>query len=127
MQCDCDTIGAHRSARRDPTCTDTMTDRQATHTVSPSELAEAIGRSPSTVRRWIREGYIKAMQLGSEYRITKADANAWCKSRGGGLLYPDAGIGEVPDEGEDADVSLDGNTDAAEGEPGDEGGDDADN
>jgi len=86
----------------------------ATHTISPSELADAIGRSPGTVRRWIRNGYIKAMKLGGEYRITKADANAWCQSRGGGLLYPEAGVGEVPDDADDAD--LDNLDDETEGD-----------
>jgi excisionase family DNA binding protein len=83
-----------------------MTDTEATHTISPTELGDAIGRSPDTVRRWIRRGYIRAIQLGSSYRISKADANAWWRDQGGGLLYPDHGIGELPEDEDGPDEAI---------------------
>lgn len=71
-------------------------DRQ---TLTPTELAHEIGKAPKTVRRYLRRGYIKAVKLGGKWRISKADANAWWRERGGGLLFPEAGVGEVPADG----------------------------
>ncbi len=34
-------------------------------------VAEQLGRSPGTVRDWIRRGELDAYQLGKEYRITR--------------------------------------------------------
>lgn len=84
-------------------------------TVTTRELANDVDRKPQTVQKWIREGYIKAVRLGHEYRIAKADVNAWWRSRGGGLLYPDAGIGEVPDNDADPNIDTDLDDEPADG------------
>ena len=35
------------------------------------DVAELFGRSPTTVRTWIREGRLEAYRFGREYRITR--------------------------------------------------------
>lgn len=95
--------------------TETEDDRA---TVTTRELAQDVGRQPSTVQKWIREGYLYAVTVGREYRISKADANAWWQSRGGGLLYPEAGIGEVPDDADEAQIQPPADADG--GDPDDE-------
>jgi len=60
--------------------------RPVTYTVA--EVAEIVDRDPATVRRWIRNGYLDAVRIGREYRISAADLNAWWRERGGGKLVP---------------------------------------
>ncbi len=36
-----------------------------------TDVAEQLGRSPGTVRDWIRRGELEAYQLGKEYRVTR--------------------------------------------------------
>jgi excisionase family DNA binding protein len=45
---------------------------------SVRELAEYLGRSPSTIRDWLRRGeFPGAYKLGREWRIPKADVEAF--------------------------------------------------
>jgi len=44
---------------------------------SPQEIAELLSISPETIRSWIRSGKLKAIQLGSIYRITAKQINAF--------------------------------------------------
>lgn len=64
-----------------------MQEMQATLTVK--QLAEVLQKSPNTVSRWVREGYIPAAMLGGQYRISIADLNVWWQSRGGHMLFDD--------------------------------------
>lgn len=36
---------------------------------SPAEIAEALNVSPGTVRRWIREGSLRALLVGGQWRV----------------------------------------------------------
>lgn len=56
------------------------------------ELAEATGLSNVTIRRAIDSGQLRAAQGGSRapYRISRSDAEAWWRRRGGGALFGDS-------------------------------------
>lgn len=43
---------------------------------SPDEVAELLGLHVRTVRRFIREGKVRASQVGRQYRIAEADLGA---------------------------------------------------
>jgi excisionase family DNA binding protein len=55
------------------------------------ELAAIANMHPLTIRRAIGAGELKAASNGAKghYRITRADANAWWKGRGGSDLFPE--------------------------------------
>ncbi len=55
------------------------------------ELAAITNMHPLTIRRAIAAGELKAASNGAKghYRITRADANAWWKGRGGSDLFPE--------------------------------------
>jgi excisionase family DNA binding protein len=36
-----------------------------------ADVAEIFGRGPETVRRWIRDGHLRAYRLGKEYRVPR--------------------------------------------------------
>mgnify|MGYP002762521064 CR=1 FL=1 len=74
-------------------------------TLTTDELAEIVDRQPRTVQKWIRNGYLDAVRVGREYRISKADANKWWRSRGGGVLFPEA---KVPDDSDEDSTSSQG-------------------
>lgn len=40
------------------------------------EAARRIGRNPETVRRWIREGKLRATKVGTQHVIEEADLQA---------------------------------------------------
>lgn len=40
------------------------------------EAARRIGRNPETVRRWIREGKLRATKVGTQHVIDEADLQA---------------------------------------------------
>jgi excisionase family DNA binding protein len=47
---------------------------------TPQEIADRLKVSPLTVRRWIREGRLRAVSLGGKktgYRIRESDLNAF--------------------------------------------------
>lgn len=45
-----------------------------------SEAARRVGRTPETVRRWIREGRLRARKIGAQRVIEEADLAAIEKS-----------------------------------------------
>lgn len=69
-------------------------------TMTIEELAEQVGCRQDAIRKLIRKKELKSVRLGGVHRISKADANAWWRDQGGGLLFGDAGVGELPDQGE---------------------------
>jgi excisionase family DNA binding protein len=40
------------------------------------EAAKRVGRNPETVRRWIREGKLRARKVGTQHVIEEADLDA---------------------------------------------------
>ena len=40
------------------------------------EAARKVGRNPETVRRWIREGKLRARKIGTQHVIEEADLDA---------------------------------------------------
>lgn len=46
-----------------------------------AQVAEAIQVSHETVRIWIRNGELEAVDIGNEYRISKDDLNDFLKRR----------------------------------------------
>ena len=58
---------------------------------SVPQLAALISVHPDTIRRAIAAGELKAAHGGgrSHYRISRADAQNWWESRGGGILFPE--------------------------------------
>lgn len=47
-------------------------------------VAEQLGRSPGTIRDWIRRGELKAYQLGKEYRVTRPALTTFCQRQRNG-------------------------------------------
>jgi excisionase family DNA binding protein len=41
------------------------------------EVARRVGRNPETVRRWIREGRLRAGKIGTQHVIEEADLEAF--------------------------------------------------
>lgn len=54
--------------------------------MTTKEAAEVLGVPTDMVRRWCREGYLPAVQLGREYRISRAALVDWWEEKGGGRL-----------------------------------------
>lgn len=66
-------------------------------TMTIEELAEQVGCRQDAIRKLIRKGKLKSVRVGGVHRISKADANAWWRDQGGGILFAEAEIGELPD------------------------------
>ncbi len=49
-----------------------------------ADVALQLGRSPGTVRDWIRRGDLEAYQLGKEYRITRPALTTFCQQQRNG-------------------------------------------
>ena len=49
-----------------------------------ADVAEQLGRSPGTVRDWIRRGELEAYQLGKEYRVTRPALTTFCQRQRNG-------------------------------------------
>lgn len=45
------------------------------------EVAERVKVHPETVRGWIRDGELEAVDIGGEYRIYKQDLDTFLKER----------------------------------------------
>ena len=45
------------------------------------EIAEFLRVNERTVRRWINDGSLPALQLGREYRIDREDFRSFCDAR----------------------------------------------
>ena len=67
-----------------------MTDKQV-YTVD--EAAELLGMNAQTVRRWCRDGELKAARMGRHYRISRRALAEFWMARGGGRLF-DNGAGD---------------------------------
>jgi len=52
------------------------------------EAARRAGRNPETVRRWIREGRLRARRIGTQHVIDEADLDAVVAAAGDGLPLP---------------------------------------
>lgn len=52
------------------------------------EAARRAGRHPETVRRWIREGRLRARRIGTQHLIDEADLDAVVTEAGDGVLLP---------------------------------------
>lgn len=61
---------------------------------STKEAAELLLLHPETVRRFVREGQIKAVKLGRKLHFERGELEAYWRSQGGGKLFADS-----PDEG----------------------------
>ena len=48
------------------------------------EVAQQLGRAPSTVREWIRRRELEAYQLGKEYRVTRPALTTFCQRQRNG-------------------------------------------
>lgn len=59
------------------------------HTYSTEEVAKLLGVDVQTVRRWCREGTLKAAKLGRHYRISRLELSRFWMDRGGGELFSD--------------------------------------
>jgi excisionase family DNA binding protein len=45
------------------------------------EVAQRLGRSPETIRRWIRAGKLRASKVGTQHAIDEADLAAFLRGR----------------------------------------------
>jgi excisionase family DNA binding protein len=54
------------------------------------EAARRTGRNPETIRRWIREGKLRAHKVGTQHVIDERDLNAVTVGDGERLEVPEA-------------------------------------
>jgi excisionase family DNA binding protein len=47
---------------------------------SPEEMAEQFNLKPATVRKWIRQGQLKAIKLGGLWRISEEELQRFVKA-----------------------------------------------
>jgi excisionase family DNA binding protein len=52
---------------------------------SPKEIADHFNIKPDTVRKWIKQGKIKAIKLGDIWRISETDLNKFIKTNQNGI------------------------------------------
>lgn len=57
---------------------------------STNEAAALLLLHPETVRRFIREGQIKAVKLGRKLHIERGELEAFWRAQGGGALFSDS-------------------------------------
>jgi len=50
---------------------------------SPEEVGEQFNVKPATIRKWIREGKLKALKLGGLWRITEEELQRFIKASQG--------------------------------------------
>ena len=69
--------------------------RKTTFTLA--EAADLLSCHKETLRRAIQAGELQAARLGREYRISRADLQAFWTAQGGGELFtPDQGVDAEP-------------------------------
>lgn len=69
--------------------------RKTTFTLA--EAADVLSCHKETLRRAIQAGELQAARLGREYRISRADLQAFWTVQGGGELFtPDEGVNAEP-------------------------------
>lgn len=66
--------------------------------MTTKEAAELLGIKTELVRRWCRDGHLPAVQLGREYRISRAALIDWWEEKGGGRLDFDSFYSVQKDE-----------------------------
>ncbi len=54
-----------------------MTTTEPTEYLTTAEVASELRVNPETVRRWVRAGELPALPVGSGYRITRSDFDAF--------------------------------------------------
>lgn len=54
------------------------------------EAARRIGRNPETIRRWIREGKLRATKVGTQHVLEEGDLDAMLTSSSGTVPLPPA-------------------------------------
>lgn len=57
-------------------------------TLTVPEVADRLGRSPETVRRWIRAGRLRAHKVGTTHVVDEADLDAMVPPRAGRAAEP---------------------------------------
>ena len=57
--------------------------------VTVADVAGQLGRSPGTVRDWIRSGDLEAYQLGKEYRVMRPALTTFCRRERNGSRTSD--------------------------------------
>ena len=58
-----------------------MTDKQKTEWLTVEQIAGELGVHPETIREYIRDGLLLAVQLKRSYRIRRSDYEDFLKSR----------------------------------------------
>ena len=53
------------------------------------EAAELLTCHPETLRRAIKRGALKAVKIGRDYRISRAELTEYWTTQGGGKLFED--------------------------------------
>lgn len=71
----------------DSVATNESSKEEGDATVTLSEAAEICGVSKETVRSWIEEEKLKAVEIGDDYRISKKELQKTWKELGGGDLF----------------------------------------
>ncbi len=62
-----------------------MTDKEKTEWLTAEQIADELGVHPETIRQYIRDGLLKAVQLKRSYRIRRTDYEDFLKRRETGL------------------------------------------
>jgi len=52
------------------------------------EAARRVGRNPETIRRWIREGKLRATKVGTQHVLEEADLAEMLRNASGTLPVP---------------------------------------
>ncbi len=68
-----------------------------------ADVSLQLGRSPGTVRDWIRRGELEAYQLGKEYRATRPALTTFCQRQRNGPRTSDRSQA-APDRRSDLDA-----------------------
>lgn len=64
---------------------------------SPEDAAKVCGVHAETVRRWIRDGEVKAAKIGHRWVISRVELERFWREKGGGQLFADSPKGGSDD------------------------------